>query len=267
MEQSRTTELLDVLSDLYSMQKDLFTSIGELHSEIRIWKGQTDTKHSSSERGELFSALAKAQAQMKLAQATRKNRYTAEHYADLPEVIHASREALANNNLAVIQQLLPNDDDMMMLHTILTHSSGQWIESQVRLIPIRDDVQAFNSQVVYLRRMAYAALLGVTIAGEDDDGEMSMTKTRGMQEKGTALNAQYDPREDGETITKEQLDELEYEIGPYHHIAAMILKTFKIQQLCDMPKSRYRASLQKVREIRNGLENAKPGELPNGSYK
>jgi len=42
-------------------------------------------------------------------------------------MIETSRAPLTKYGLSVIQQVLPNEDGQMIMHTILCHESGQWI--------------------------------------------------------------------------------------------------------------------------------------------
>jgi len=205
---------------------------------------------------ELYAALAKAQGEMRAATSTSENPYFKSSYADLTEIVESSRPALTKHGLAVIQQICPNNEGQNVLYTILTHSSGQFIESAIKIIPAKTDIQSLGSHITYLRRYCYASLVNVIISGEDDDGEIAVATTRQVVAKGTALNTKYNPTENRmETITKEQLEELEYELAEYPEIANQVLDGLKIMNLADMPKSKYQVSLTRIREIkltRNG---------------
>lgn len=208
----------------------------------------------SSDLKDLFAALAKAQSVMPAVTGNKENPYFKERYIDLGDMITASRPALTKNGLSVIQQILPNDDGQMIMHTILSHESGQWIESQIRIIPPKNDVRTMDSYITYLRRCTYAALVGIVGASDDDDGEYASATTRETFAKGTALNTKYNPKENKlETITKEQLEELEYELGgdEHHDIAEMVLDGLKIQNLADMPKEKFLTSVNRIRKIKH----------------
>ena len=77
-----------------------------------------------------------------------------------------------------------------------------------------------------------------------------------MYAKGTALNTKYNPKENKyESITTEQLEELEYELAEFPDIAEQILEGFKIQSLANMPKQKFLPAVSRIREIkllRNG---------------
>ncbi len=195
---------------------------------------------------------------MKVAAESSENPYFKSRYADLATVVKASRPFLTAEGLAVVQQVIVHEDGQNILHTILMHSSGQWIESTMRILPPKNDIQTLGSCITYLRRYSYAALVGVTAADEDDDGEVAMRPVRITNDKGAALNTKYDPRhESPEAISKDQLDELEYELAEYPDIAEDVIEKLKLHSLADMPKSRYRAAIERIREIkatRNGTK-------------
>jgi len=244
MEMTDLNKILEHIKQLYFEKEALAIKLVEQ-------RRREEQPAHSSERHELASALAKAQSEMKTAGLNSDNPYYKSAYADLAEIVRVSRPALTKNGLSVTQQILPNDDGQTILHTILMHSSGQWIESRVRIIPSKPDVQSLASYITYMRRYSYAALIGVVVADEDDDAEKAVHADRDVVAKGVALNTKYNPKEQSyETITIEQLEELEYELAEYSDIAEMILDGLKIQSLADMPKSKYMRSIERIREIK-----------------
>ena len=209
-------------------------------------------KHSnrSHETKDLFAALSQAQLEMPIAGLNKTNPYFMMPYADLAEVITASRPALAKNGLSVMQQILTTDEGQSILNTILCHSSGQWIQSQNRITPPKNDIQTLSSYIASLKRIAYGSLIGVVISEEDDDGEIAMANAREIIAKGTTINS-YNPKDQShDTISKEQLNELEYELAPYPDLAEEVLDQLRIQSLASMPKSKYHASITRIRKIK-----------------
>jgi hypothetical protein len=204
----------------------------------------------STDLKELFAALAKAQSEMEVAGRKSENPYFKTKYADLSEIVRASRACLSRNGLSVIQQILPNNDGQSILHTILAHSSGEWISSQMRIIPPKSDVQTLGSYITFLKRYSYAALIGVVSSEEDDDGEVAVATDRELFAKGPAET--YKPKnEPYDTVSRDQLDELQYELVNYPDIAEEVLTKMKIQSLADLPKSKFRISIERIREIKN----------------
>lgn len=238
----------------------ILSSINKLIIEVEALKDSIKNNNINSSRSnemkDLFGALAKAQSEMQPAALTRENPYFKNKFADLTEVIKASRQALSKNGLSVIQQIMPNDDGQNIIHTILCHSSGQWIESKMRIIPPKNDIQTLTSYINNIARIAYERLICNSLEGDDDDGERAMVDTREMIAKGPSIK--YDPKEQSfDVITKEQLEELEYELSSCPDIAQEVLDKLRIQSLADMPKTKYGVSIRRVREIKNAREGIK----------
>lgn len=231
----------------------LFNEIAALSKKIDSALCHTPhIKARSDELKDLFSALAEAQSEMPAVAGNKENPYFKERYIDLGDMISASRPSLTKFGLAVIQQILPNDDGQMILHTILSHSTGQWIESRMRVIPPKNDVRTMDSYITYLRRCAYGSLIGIVGINDDDDGEYASATSRDTFAKGTAINTKYNPKENKlETISRDQLDEFEYELEGYPDIAEMVLDGLRIQNLADTPKEKFRVSINKIREIKS----------------
>jgi len=135
---------------------------------------QQKPQSESAELGELFTALAKAQGEIEIAKTTSKNPFFKSNYADLSQIVKASRPYLAKNGLSVIQRVLSNGSNQMYLFTRLCHASGQWIESKMPITPPKNDIQSIGSYLTYLRRYNWASIVGVTANGDDDDGEAAM---------------------------------------------------------------------------------------------
>lgn len=135
----------------------------------------------SNTLGNLFAALAKAQAEFSSAKTEGFNPHFKSRYATLESTIEATRDGLAKNELAIVQ-MPGNYGDNVAVTTILGHSSGEWIESVVYVAPAKFDAQSLGSVITYLRRYGRAAITG--IAPEDDDGEAAVAKPRGLQDRG-----------------------------------------------------------------------------------
>ncbi len=54
------------------------------------------------------------------------------------------------------------------LTTILMHESGEWIESEYFMQPVKNDPQGSGSVITYQRRYALAAILGLSVDIDDD---------------------------------------------------------------------------------------------------
>jgi hypothetical protein len=233
--------------------KALMNAVNALSEKLDAYKRPLPLPYSSEQIDALTAALSKAHTEMPIAGLNSDNPFFKSKYADLAEIVRVSRPSLSKNGLVVTQIPLDFDDGSWLISR-LQHVSGQWIESRVRIKPPKGDIQSYASILSYLKRYAYSALTGVVSGDEDDDAEMAVAPAREVFAKGTALNTKYNPKENNsEVITREQLDELEYELGSegdYDDVVDKILETFKIRNLADMPKSKYRASIDKLRQIK-----------------
>lgn len=135
-----------------------------------------DTEDRSNQLNELFTALAKAQCALQAAPKDKPNPFFKSRYADLAGIWDACRQALADNGLAVIQSPSTTPEGDIVVTTLLGHSSGQWIESRLRLTPIKRDPQAAGSAITYGRRYGLTAMIGV-VSDEDDDGNAASQPT------------------------------------------------------------------------------------------
>lgn len=124
--------------------------------------------------GKLAEALAKAQGEIQHAHKDKDNPFFKSSYADLASVWDACREPLSKNGLCVVQTL-ESKDGPLFLNTVLMHASGEWVSSQVPIIPVKNDPQGLGSAITYMRRFSLAALVGVAPSdSSDDDGEAAM---------------------------------------------------------------------------------------------
>ena len=125
--------------------------------------------------GKLTEALAKAQ--LKFDPVIKESANPAFHskYADLATVIDATRPHLAAQGISIIQmphaRFGEDDAKMLTVTTLLSHSSGEWIATDLSLPAMmreRFDAQSLGSACTYGRRYSLAAILNV--AQTDDDG-------------------------------------------------------------------------------------------------
>lgn len=150
----------------------------------------------SENLNELFTALSKAQGKIQPACKDKANPFFKSKYADLSSVWDACRDSLSENGLSIVQ-IPQTQAEGICLISILGHSSGQWIKSEV-LIPLtKNDPQTVGSAITYYRRYSLSALVGV--APEDDDAEKAQAPYRQK-----TVNIQQSPQK----ITKQQVEDL-----------------------------------------------------------
>jgi hypothetical protein len=238
-----THQLIEILEEIKKLQAMVSGTTSNLTREKR-----------SEKIDELCAALSKAQGEFKIAtknQINVKLNFNSEKYADLTAIVNASRPALAANGLAVLQAINEHSSGANYLHTTLTHSSGQWVESVIKLVPSEDDIDSVESNIICMRRHAYASLVGVIIENEDDDGAADSRKARQEKAEGKKLNRKINLKRDQsyETINQEQYEEILYELGDHEDIAEQILKGMNITSLANIPKDKFPKSISRIREL------------------
>ena len=123
--------------------------------------------------GELTKALSQFQGSVKQPKLNKSVKVTTKdgrsytfQYADLGACISAAAPELQKNGLAVMQTI-----QGQVLVTTLSHSSGEYINSQMPLNQqtlFSTAFQSIGSMITYLKRYAYCAILGI-VADDDDD--------------------------------------------------------------------------------------------------
>ena len=121
----------------------------------------------------LFEALVKAQAEMPVVGKNNENTHFKYRYADIVDIIKACGPVLHKHGLAIVH-IMGFEGETNFLETILTHTSGESLRSKVKIVPAKTDLQSFGGAITYLRRYSYAAIIGLAISDEDDDGQSAM---------------------------------------------------------------------------------------------
>lgn len=138
----------------------------------------------------IAGALAKAQPRFKMLSKDKtaiinssKGSYKYK-YADLADVFLSIRDALAENEIAVVQTTEPAPGDMggYFLTTSLLHSSGQSINSTLRMDKWPDP-KALGIEMSYLRRYSLCALVGIASDDDTDADGLDPSKKNGATKK------------------------------------------------------------------------------------
>ena len=124
----------------------------------------------------LALALCLAQADIKDAKTNKKNAFIGNSYADLTAVWQACRKALTDHDLAVVQRFKTEDGELI-LETLLIHTSGESISSELPLMNVKD-WHSLGSGITYARRYSLCSLVGIAPDGEDDDGSAAQEDSK-----------------------------------------------------------------------------------------
>ncbi len=212
----------------------------------------------SEKINELAGALAKAQGAFPDIPKTKtaiikssKGDYEYK-YADLADIIKATRPALVANELAVTQRISNGPaGEGAILNTMLLHSSGQFLSDELQFFP-SERMQETGSTITYLRRYSFSGLIGVA-SDDDEDGQGSNAQKKAAPAR-TSNSAPKTPHQGNppvknsaapDLITPAQITRLWAIAGEKHwsdqDVHASILRGLKLKSVKDMPKAHYEA--------------------------
>lgn len=134
----------------------------------------------------ISTALLEAKKEFKPVIKDSVNPFYKSKYANLPDTIEATEEALTKHGL-LITQLAVSKEGHAGVATLLIHTPSEEYFLTELTLPLKElSAQAGGSAITYARRYAYQAILG--IAPEDDDGAAG-SGTTGHQAKVDAHKA------------------------------------------------------------------------------
>ena len=135
----------------------------------------------SESKNEIFKALNSFRTKLKQPKKDKTNPFFKSNYVDLSGVTKAIDEALEDTGLAFFQNPVKTETpNQFGIETIITHSSGQFIEFDPFVVPVggKHDAQAFGSAKTYASRYSLATAFGVTDSVDDDGNATQPTNQR-----------------------------------------------------------------------------------------
>ena len=125
--------------------------------------------------GNLAAALAKAQSEMTMVEAKSTNPFFNSKYASLASVLETAMPALNKNEIALVQgNRWSARNNGFYITSMLMHSSGEWIKSEVRMPIAKKDAHGVGAATTYGRRYLLSSMVG--IAQADDDGNTAVKR-------------------------------------------------------------------------------------------
>ncbi len=208
--------------------------------------------YRSETLGSLWSALSKAQGSYNPL----KNNVIAAggSYANLTAIIEATRKSLADNELAFNFYEEVTESGISMIWATLGHSSNEYMKSCSRITQQPTFRETFNAIENY-KRLTACNMLGIAPSEHDpllrdDAGEEEYDKKIiGDMRKS---NNQETPKksEFAVTISKEQYDDLMFELEGYPEIAKGLQEFFKIKTVADLPADQIYFARDKIRRLK-----------------
>ena len=129
---------------------------------------------------DLSLALVKFQGELASIKQDKVNPFFNSKYVDINTILTTIRPLLSKNNLAVSQgNRYCTKTNGFYVTSKLLHTSGQWIQSEVRM-PIggKKDAHAVGGACTYGRRYGLLGILGISVDGDDDDGNSNVRNVK-----------------------------------------------------------------------------------------
>ena len=121
--------------------------------------------------GKLAGALAKAQSQMTMVEGKSTNPFFNSKYASLAAVLEVAMPALNANEVALVQgNRWESSSNGFYITSMLMHSSGEWIKSEIRMPLAKKDAHGVGAATTYGRRYLLSSMVGVAQADDDGNG-------------------------------------------------------------------------------------------------
>lgn len=136
-------------------------------------------REKSFETGQLSKALASAQG--KFLPVVKDSTAQYGPFASLASMRRATAAALAEAMLSVHFEYA-DVDDYPYLIAVLSHASGEWVSSSIRMERIADP-QKRTAYMTYMKRAAYSALLCLAAEADDDGETASAAATQSHREE------------------------------------------------------------------------------------
>ena len=141
--------------------------------------------HSESIK-EIATALSKAQTELKNPTKSKTVKVTTKsggqysyQYAELSDILDQIKPVLEKNGLAVIQGSHAGTTGMVV-ETMITHTSGEWIASELELNyesgGRMNSAQEMASAITYGRRYLLSAMLNIAADADDDASHVESQK-------------------------------------------------------------------------------------------
>ena len=129
--------------------------------------------------GKIAGALAKAQSGMTMIECNSSNPFFNSKYASLSAVLEVALPKLNENGIALVQgNRWDNVDNGFYITSMLIHSSGEWIKSEIRMPISKKDAHGIGAATTYGRRYLLSSMVGVAQADDDGNGAIQQAPRR-----------------------------------------------------------------------------------------
>jgi hypothetical protein len=194
----------------------------------------------------LFKAIAAAQGEFTTVDKSASNPHFKSKFAPLDSIIEMIRPILPKHGLSVVQFTdIPEGGNGVIIETVITHDSGQYISGRLLMPTVKQDPQGYGSSITYGRRYALGAALGI-VSDEDVDGNQSEGAERQTraQQKSQEGGTGAEGTQSADIITPNQVKMLHAKIKAMGADAAAFVEHFGIKQIELLPKAKMNDALK-----------------------
>lgn len=158
---------------------------------------------TSDKVDQIIPAVMKVKAKLQAVTKSAANPFFKSKYADLNTHLDAVEPLLAEYGLILLQPVKYSAaNGQNTVASIIMHSSGQFISSEMGVLVEKTDMQKLGSAVTYARRYTLGSLL--SMKAEDDDGESAVGRTaKDLARKEAAPTVPLGAIESGYNVAKE----------------------------------------------------------------
>lgn len=246
-------------SHLLDLLKEIKEQINALYQPI------SPNGDQSASVKNIYEALAKAQGEYKPLIPNQRATESDKLYANLADIMAATRDALSKNSLMFSQslKLLDEGSGASILITKIGHSSGEWISSSTRVVAGKTDYASGYTLEMH-KRLQALMLLGIAPSSNDpfahdDNGDEQVGKrkaeelVKGKKEKD--VDRTIPISKDRYEILKKELDLFTYP-DDADHVLKGVLSTHSLSTLSDLPDDLFSEVYGNIRTVRIRIENA-----------
>lgn len=124
--------------------------------------------NKSEQTNEIFKAISAAQGEFLTVEKSSTNPHFKSKFAPLDNIIEMLRPILPKHGLSFVQ-FTDITDGGIVVETVITHESGQWVSGSLKMPATKQDPQGYGSALTYGRRYGLSAAFGIA-SDEDVDG-------------------------------------------------------------------------------------------------
>lgn len=181
-------------------------------------------------------------------------------YADLAGVLEIGRPLLKKHGLSITQHPGQFVNGNVSLTTLVTHTSGEWIESQFEAPYIKqegmNEPQSVGSIITYMRRYVLKGIFSMADADSDAQGSSSgHNQTKPQQKASYSVNTVRPSLVP--LINPQQVKELGIMIGGDIQLSNYIRSTYKIRELEDVNQDQYVKIRDDIRVMKATTDESK----------